>query len=74
MTSSGVGEVPHTPSYTTSSQMGGDSMSQQIMDAHSNNNNNNHCGRRGQYQTPPPLQSVGPITNIQPDLQSPDSG
>ena len=66
---SSVGEVPHTPSYNTS-QMGGDStMTQQMI-----NNNNNHCGRRGQFQTPPPLQSVGPISNIQPDLQSPDSG
>ena len=72
----GVGEVPLTPTHTASSQMGGETM----MDAHNmnnnnNNNNNHHCVRRGQFQTPPPLQSVGQLTNIPPEsLQSPDSG
>ena len=69
--STSIGEVPHTPSYTTASHMGEDSMTQQIIDAH----NNNHLGRRGHFQTPPPLQSVTPMTNIPPEsLQSPDSG
>ena len=64
----GVGDVPHTPTHT-SSQMGGEPM----MDVH--NMTTNHCVRRGQFQTPPPLQSVGPINNIPPEsLQSPDSG